>query len=151
MKKTLITLLAVGLLAGALAGSTPADAARRRTIRKMSANYDGPSIGAFGVGACFPGTLGCFEFPLARGEKYIKVNVKDNAGTPVLFSVTQDFNGDNQADTGTDYCTTTKKFVRVRPGYSVTIFIWEGPHVAPVCPGVATQGTIKVTFSNLPR
>ena len=151
MKKLLMTVLAVSLIAGAFAGGTTAEAAKRRTIRKMSANYDGPSIGAFGAGACFPGTLGCFEFPLARGEKYIKVDVKDNAGTPVLFSVTQDFNGDDQADTGKDYCTTTKKFVPVRPGYAVTIFIWEGPHVAPVCTGVATQGTIKVTFSNLPR
>lgn len=141
------SLLISGLMAPANAGKKKKKAPKPRTVE---ATYDAPAIGALGVGICSPGTIGCVDFPSIPGERYVKVEVKDSVGPMVYASITQDLNGDNQADTGTDICTSTEEAVPIEEGYGVTIFIWEGPGPSPVCAGAATSGTIKVTFSATP-
>lgn len=152
MKKVMpVALTAVLLVSGLMA---PAHAQKKKKKppkpRTAEADYAGPAIGAAGVGACSPGTLGCFGFPSTQKELYVQVQIEDSASPMVYASITQDLNGDNQADTSTGICGATEEPVPIDPGYEVTIFIWEGPGPSPVCAGLATSGTIKVTFSATP-
>ncbi len=146
MRKVITVALSAVLVLGAF--GAPADAGKKKKAkpRKASATYDGPAIGAMGAGVCFPGTLGCFGFGSAANEKAVDVEVVDSLGTPVLASVTQDLDGDGFADTGVDICGKSEEPIPIEAGYEVTVFIWEGPSVSPVCPSVATNGTINVTF-----
>ncbi len=146
MRKLATIILSASLVLGAF-GAPAADAAKKKKARTATAPYDGPAIGAAGLGICFPGTLGCFAFGTASNEHNVEVSIEDSAGTPVFASVTQDLNGDNQADTSTDICGASEGPIPIESGVEVTVFIWEGPGVSPVCPGFASSGTIKVKFT----
>ena len=146
MRKIITVVVSAAIVLGAF-GAPAADAAKKKAKpRKASATYDAPAIGAGGAGICFPGTIGCVSFGTASNEHFVEVVVEDSAGTPVFASVTQDTNGDNQADTGTDICGASEEPIPIEPGAPITVFIWEGPGASPVCPGVATSGTINISF-----
>ncbi len=146
MRKVITLILATALVLGAFAAPSAQAAKKKKKGRVATGTYDGPAIGAAGIGICFPGTLGCFGFGSAANEHSVEVKIEDNAGTPVYASVTQDLNGDNQADTGTNICGASEGPIPIEAGYEVTIFIWEGPGTNPACPGVATSGKITVKF-----
>ena len=145
MRKIVMVVLSASLVFGAF-GAPAADAAKKKA-RKASATYDLPAIGAAGIGVCSPGTIGCVDFATASGERKVSVEIVDSAGTPVFASVSQDLNGDNQADVSTDICGKSDGAIPIEPGFGVTVFIWEGPGANPVCPGFASSGTINLTFS----
>lgn len=147
MRKVITLVVATALVFGAFAAPSAMAAKKKKKARVMTATYDGPAIGAAGLGVCFPGTLGCFGFGSAANEHNVEVTVEDSAGTPVFASVTQDLNGDNQADTSTDICGASEGPIPIEAGYEVTVFIWEGPGASPVCAGVATSGTITAKFT----
>lgn len=150
--KKLISVALTGLVVmGGLVA--PAQAQKKKKPpkpRTMEAPYQAPAIGAAGLGVCSPGTIGCIGFPSTSQETYVKVEVTDSVSPMVYATITQDLNGDNQADTSTGLCTATEEAVPIDPGFEVTVFVWEGPGPDPVCPAAATSGTIKVTFSATP-
>lgn len=147
MRKIITVLMTAAFVVGAF-GAPAADAGKKKAKpRKASATYDLPAIGAAGLGVCSPGTIGCVGFGTAANERNVEVMIEDSAGTPVYASVTQDLNGDNQADTSTDICGASDGPIAIEPGLEVTVFIWEGPGISPVCPGFASSGVINMTFT----
>jgi hypothetical protein len=125
-----------------------------RTERSAEAEYAAPAAGAGGGGVCSPGTFGCVSFALGAGETYVKIEITDAGGLAPYGSWGQDLDGDQLADNGGGFCGATDGFVQVEEGYEVTVFIWEGAGTTEAgdpCPGGATSGTVKGTFSNLPE
>jgi hypothetical protein len=147
MRKIITLVVATGLVLGAFAAPSAQAAKKKPKARTATANYEGPAVGVLGAGVCFPGTLGCFGFGTAATEHNVEVVIEDSAGTPVYASVTQDLNGDNQADTSTGICGASDGPIPIEAGYEVTVFIWEGPGPSPVCAGAATSGTITAKFT----
>jgi hypothetical protein len=148
MRKTIATLLAVGLLAGAFAA--PAEAVKKKK-RKAEGTYANPAVGIPGVvGSGSAG--GTFEFPITSKESFISVEIADDGGADVIFTMSQ--NTDPSTDTweifGT-WCGKTEEPVPVAPGIAVRVSVYTipGPD-QPTCVGPATSGTISATFSNLP-
>ncbi len=155
MKKTLAVALALGLLAGALVG--PADAGKKKkkkpvkVTREVQGSYSAP---ATVVGACSQtDAIGCVRIPSGPGEKYLTAEVTDGHGQPVVISVQADLDGDNRTETVYGaFCGKTEEPIQVDEGVEVTFWVGSPIHAVPnLCaPGIGTQGTIDVTFSNLP-
>jgi hypothetical protein len=149
MKKLLIFALVLGLVAGAL--SMPASAKKKkkkpkRVERTAEGQYTGAAAGLYGnVGG---NTIGGFSFATGSEEKYVKVEVTDATGTTISGSVGQDPDGDMQTDEKGTYCGATEEPIQIEPGVDIVVYVDQG-----TCnggPSVVTQGTIKVTLSNLP-
>lgn len=151
MKRFLIVLLALGLVAGAL--SAPATAKKKkkkkpkRIERVAEARYEAPSgIGVGGVGgAC----SGCPALPNSSEETWIKVEVTDDvapiAGVELSYG---DLDGDGFHDGGVFVCGETE-WIEIPPSVELQSFPWIIGGTE--CPGgAATSGTIKITYSNMP-
>ncbi len=148
MRRTLIALLAVFLMAAVLGGPAMAKKKKKPKPRTATGAYQAPAIGALGLGVCSPGTIGCFDFASTTGEYFVDVTVADAASPMVFASVGQDTDGDDNVDTSTDICGSGED-IPIQPGFGVTVFIWEGPGLtaAGPCPGASTSGEIEVTFT----
>ena len=148
MKKTLLVALALSLVAGALAMPAQAKKKKKKPVkveRVQEARYENPAIGTAGVGAC----AGCPAFATGPGERYISVEVTDDALPIGSVNLSWDTDGDGTADTGVTVCGATEEPVEIPEGVSMTGFVFAV--AGPECPGGgATSGTIKVTFSNMP-
>jgi hypothetical protein len=161
MKKALIILMIVGLMAGALLGSAeakkkkkPKPPAPTRVERTVDSVYQTPAIGTpESGGACPAATNSCANVPTGDGDNYVKVTVEDASGTPSAFRLGQDT---DPATLGTEvtygvFCGTTgdTPIALEAPGVELLTFVWA--FGGATCPGaVATTGTVHVTFSNLP-
>lgn len=153
MKKLIATCLTLGLLAGALA--MPADAKKKRKPKRVErvaeGTYDNPAIGIPGV-AGTSSAGGAVEFGLASNEAFINVEITDDAGRPVMATMSQDSDpSDTTWEIFATFCGTTDGPVDVVPGLAVRVSVYtiSGPD-HPTCVGPATSGTIKATLSNLP-
>lgn len=123
---------------------------KKRTERVEVIDYSHPTgLGVAGAGGCAP-ALGCESLPVGSEEVYISVEIADTAGQDVYAEIWQDIDGDDMIDQATGVCGATAGFVPITPGVPVSIPIFEGPGIDPPCTGVATTGTLTVTFSNLP-
>jgi coenzyme F420-reducing hydrogenase gamma subunit len=153
MKRFVVLLMIVGLVAGSVA---TAEAAKKKKIKKVErvveGAYDAPSLIA--VGTCAQtGAIGCVSMISAANEVYVSAEVTDQTGQPVYVSIQGDANGDNQDDInyGT-FCGATDAPIAIDAG--VELHFWVGvtpdPGIAGCVPGAATTGTLKATFSNLP-
>ena len=162
MKKTIITIISVGLIAGALfAPAAEAGKKKKRKPYKRTATYQyqAPAFGqAETVGFCpgQPSQLdGCSSFPTKGKDKYVRVKIKDATGLPVTGTLSHpDQNGDGFVESLGSFCGKSKK-VAIQPGAELIVFPYAigstgafssfgGPEQ---CIGVATQGTIKATFT----
>ncbi len=150
MKKTIVTLVTVGLVAGAFA--LPADAKKKkkkpvRVERVQESRYEFPAgIGSSSTGG---GCLGCPSFPTGPGETFVKVEVTDDLTPKAGVSFSWDTDGDGISDTGFEVCGATDGWLEVPEGVTMTAFPWVLPGAD--CPdGSSTSGTIKVTFSSSP-
>lgn len=153
MKKTLVVLLAAGMVAGAMA--MPADAAKKKKKKKtariertLEVRYEAPA--AIGTGDAGGVCSGCPSFPNTSEETWVKVEVIDDnlpvGGVDISFG---DTNGDGFFDGGFFVCGATDGWVEVPPASAMQSF----PYVVSgsQCPGGgATSGTIKITYSNMP-
>jgi hypothetical protein len=150
MKRSIVLLLILGLLAGALAA--PAEAAKKKKKKKkpvtytMEAPYDNPAIGSSDLGG---GCLGCPSFAVPSDATYMSVEITDSTGLPVPASISWDTDGDGISDTGFEICGKTEEAQAVEPGVTANVFVWVLP--STICPnGTATSGTVKVTLSSVP-
>jgi hypothetical protein len=161
MKKTVISILMIGLVAGAFLAPA-ADARKRRRLYKRTASYkyQVPAFGSPEVGGGCPGEPrqldGCATFPTRGKDKFVKVTIKDMAGFKVSGSITHpDQDGDGFVEPVADFCGKSKK-VAITPGADVVVFpymigstgAFESFGLAPQCLGIATQGKIKAVFTN---
>lgn len=150
MKRTLVTLLIFGLVAGSLA--VPAEAGKKKkkkqSKRVVEVKYEAPAIGVgapLGTGVCFRPTNSCGDIPVGADETLATVEITDATGLPVSFSLGQDTNPDElgtEKDLG-EFCGKTEKPVKLEPGFPIIVFPWA---VGPACASIATQGTVKATL-----
>jgi hypothetical protein len=146
MKRLLILALVVGLVAGALTAAEAAKKKKKKT-RTAESTYEAPAIGS-GGGVCLGATNSCGNIATGPDERFVEIEIIDEAGFDVYATVGQDLDGDSLTDSSTEICGKSKEPIPIEPGVALTIFPWAVGQ--PDCPGVATTGTVKATLSNLP-
>ena len=161
MKKTLSVIVLIGLLVGSFA--MPADARKKKKKKKAPAavvKVERQAQGTYAAPATVVGNctqtdgVGCMTIATAPEEQYVTGKVTDSHGQPVVISVQADLDGDAQSDVVYGvFCGETAEPIKIDPG--VSIIFWVSPPTAFVAaagctPGIGTQGTLDVTFSNLP-
>ena len=160
MKKTLSTLVVLGLIFGAfMAPPAEAKKKKKRVQRVVEIDY---TLGNLGVatpvrtgGVCFVDPTmpaSCKEVPVSASEKYIKVEVADASGTTVPGFISQgDTDGDDIADGYGQFCGGHAEPVQLTsPGTVVGISMYPGTCSGAAGGGIPTTGTIVVTLSNMP-
>ena len=154
MKRILVLLMIVGLVVGSVATAEAGKKKPKRVERTVQLEYTAPSPGISGVvGACMavlgvPGTA-CIDTPLGSTDLFVKVAITDATGQPTNFDLAQETNADQPGlEIFASGCGETPDAIAITPGVAlrVTVTAIGGP----TCPGVATQGTIDITLSNLP-
>ena len=149
MKKLLVLLIVVGLLAGALSVESSAKKKKKKkakpvkVTRTETAEYSAPgylTVGTVTGNVCSEGTTACMVFPAQKGEKYVSVEVIDDSGTPSPVSV-------SLGESSTVYCGKMTAPVLFTGFTEVGVNV--GIEAPPTCQGVATAGQVKVTFSNM--
>lgn len=158
MKKTFSVVLMIALIAGAFAAA-PAEAKKKKVPKRITrvaeAPYSAPAFGtASSPAVCSPALGSCGNFAIGTTDKYVKIELVDQSGTPTAFSVGQDTEPGDTANSietshGTFCGTTGDSPIKLVPGAPITVFIsaW-GDAVCPT--GIGTTGTVKAEFSNLP-
>ena len=152
MKKTLIIALVLGLLAGSMVATADAKKKKKKPYsRVVEGSYTQPAPGIGGV-VTLNGQGGTIDAPTLENEMFLNIEITDDSGQPVYWGLShQDENGDGAGDIVTGGCGNTETPLEIVPGYSYTITITAGPGAeAPTCPGVATAGTVKLTFTEVP-
>ena len=163
MKKTLSTLVILGLIFGAFM-ATPAEAKKKKkkakkTERVVEIDYTLGNLGvaspAFTGGVCFVDPTmpaSCKEVPVTASEKYIKVEVKDATGTSVPGFISQgDTDGDGINDGYGEFCGSHDAPVQLTaPGTPVGVSMYPGICADASGGGIPTSGTLVVTLSNMP-
>jgi hypothetical protein len=143
MKRSIVLMLILGLVFGAM---VPAQAGKKKS-RTATAEYFAPAY--FSWNPTGDHNIGGVSFPTGSGERFVSIEITDNAGMDVSASVGQDPEGDGTVTT-TPFCTSTEEAVPIEAGLEVVVFIHVGPCTAPTGPAFATQGTVKATFSKNP-
>lgn len=158
MKKILILMMVVGLMVGA----TTADAAQKKKKKKRAepqkvereATGTYTSTAVIGAGLCAQeDAVNCVRIPAGPEEIYVKAVVKDNTGQTVPVAVKADLDGDNRTEKlyGT-FCGETEEPIQIDPGVEITFWVGHSRDTATDGRACAppTQGSIVVTFSNMP-
>ncbi|MDQ3878434.1 MAG: hypothetical protein M3290_08830 [Actinomycetota bacterium] len=160
MKKTIVSILALGLVAGALV--MPAQAKKPKLVtRTVTVTYKGPGLGVAtpkaSGGICPLDTNAdpssqpqCIEIPTGANDKYIQVSIADAAGQKVGGYISQgDTDGDGISDLYGDFCGAHESAIPLAaPGVPVRISFYDGTCADGTTPSVITAGTITVKFSN---
>lgn len=156
MKRSVIVVLVLGLIAGGMLAA-PAEAKKRKKKRVVKVervaqgNYIAP---ATIVGNCTQADgIGCMTIAAGSNERYLTAKVTDQHGQPVAISIEADLDGDMQTETSYGaFCGETTEPITIEPGVSLVFWVGRPDIVATTAcaPGFASQGTLDVTFSNLP-
>lgn len=152
MKRTLVFLLVIALIAGALAA--PSAAAKKKKKKKkpkriertQTVRYDTPAAGSPGVG----GVTTVPRMANAPEEIYLAVDQTDDVSPLPFVRIAWDTDGDGTNDTGLTVCGgKTEEPIEIPGGIAIAVFPYVLP--GPQCPtGFNTTGTIDFTFSNMP-
>lgn len=150
MKRFIVILLTLGLIAGALAAPATAKKKKKknkRVERVVEVRYEAPA--AIGVGGVGGVCSGCPSAPNAPNETWMKVEIVDDvlpiAGVEVSPG---DLDGDGFFDTGWFICGESD-WIEVPGGSQMQTFPFTVSGAE--CPGGgAISGTIKFTYSNKP-
>lgn len=165
MKRSLVLLLALGLVAGSLAAPATAkkkkkkSKAPQRIERVVEIEYSGTGIGvsspAASGGLCpapSPDQTGtCIETPvLDAAETFVKVEIQDASGLATPGFISQgDLDGDGVGDLYGEFCGAHEEPIALENASPVRVSFYSGT-CADGTPGTTTMGTIIVTFSNMP-
>ena len=152
MKKTLSVVLMLALSVGSFAAA-PDEAKKKpkKTERTAQGTYAAP---ATLVGNCTQTDgIGCMTIASGTNESYLTAKVTDQHGQPVSIAVDADLDGDGTTETNYgSFCGETTEPIQIDPGAAIVFWVGRADVAAAdgCAPGVATQGTLDVTFSNLP-
>ena len=155
MRKIITVALSAALVLGAF-GVPAAEAGKKkkRVEREAQGTYAAP---ATVVGSCTQTDgIGCMTIPNGAKETYVSAKVTDATGQPVLVTIQADLDGDMSSETVYgSFCGETDEPIKVDGG--VELIFWVSPatktadRITGGCiPGQGTEGTLDVTFSNLP-
>lgn len=149
MKRMIVGALVFSLALGTL---TVAEAGKKKKkpkkkTRVVESTYDAPAIGS-GAGVCLGATNSCGDIATGGNERFVMIEISDQAGLDVYASVGQDVDGDGFTDNSVTICGKSEEAIPIEPGIALTIFPWAVGR--PDCPGVATTGTVTAKLSNLP-
>ena len=164
MKRTLILMMVIGLVFGSIAtaeaGKKKKKAAPVRIEEVVEVPYQGSNIGAatpaYTGGACLVDPTMPFScksaIPSLAEAAFIKVEVIDATGQKAGGFISQgDTDGDGISDGYGQFCGAHAEPVAMStPGAPVDISLYMGVCSDASGPSIATTGTIKVTFSNMP-
>ena len=149
----LVGVMVLGSAVGAEAATHKKKAAKKpvKVTRTVSLSYiSGCTVDT--PGGALSDTSGCSTFggggwavPTKPGEKYASVVVTDSSGRATAGAF---WEGSGANGTTTDFCGSLKNYV-VPVGGSVRLAL-DAVGATTKCPGFATQGTVKIVFSNLP-
>ncbi len=153
MKRTILVVLAVGLIGGLLIAPDAMAAKKKKKPRIYEGTYSCPCGVhiANGIGPAWRlgSGEGGFEVTVLSHEKKISLEVTDDSGLPVFFQITQDVDGD-----GTIYehdvasgCGKSEEPGVLEPGAPIVVFVQSG-NCANTGPALATGGTFKATLSS---
>jgi len=134
------------MVLGTGVGAHAAVKKRKPIIRHATFTYQGGCGLALVAANATPGTCvvgDSYVLALHRGEKYISVSVVDQV-SPKVPAVLWLGTGVGAANQG--FCTSIKNFNAT--GTQPQLDLFDGGD--PSCPGSATQGTVKVTYSSVP-
>ena len=148
MKRTLLVLLVLGLV-GSLLIAPAASAKKKPKTRTYEGTYTCPcgfQVAGQGPGWRLGSGEGGFQIAVAPGEKKISLEITDDSGLPVYFSITQDVDGDGTLyeHTVVEGCGKTTDPGVLEPGAPITVFVYSGQCDTGVA--VATGGTFKATL-----
>lgn len=149
MKRSLILLLALGLVFGSIA-TAEAGKKKKRVERQAQGSYTSTGVVAVGLCAQTDGT-NCMEIATAANENYLTAKITDSHGLAVPVAVKADQDGDGSTEVlyGT-FCGETTEPIQIDPGVPVVFWVGISPDTAALgCPP-GTTGTLDATFSNLP-
>ena len=151
MKKALALMMITGLVFGSVATAEAGKKkAPKKTTRTAEGTYTSTGVAAGGFCAQTDGT-NCVDIASGPTESFLTAKVTDTHGLPVPVAVTADLDGDNSSETVYgSFCGETPEPIQIDPGAVITF--WVGHNhltVGLACP-IPTQGSIEVTFSNLP-
>ena len=142
MKRLLVAIMIVGLTAGAF--GMEASAKKRKKVKRIerteTAEYSTPGFVRTEGGlsnVCAKGT-GCLWFPATPKDRFFSVSATDKSGTPTPIVVT--------LEDGTQefFCGSTDGPMALAGATEVNVSVG----VDADCQGIATQGTVEITFSN---
>ena len=149
----LVGVMVLGSALGAEAATKKKHKKPVKVTRTVTLKYSGgcsldtPLVGASLQGDCAGYGAAGWALPAKATEKYVSVTVVDSSGrkTPAAF---WEPNGPNGTSTTTDFCASMKDYVV--PGSGTVTLALDAVGIRTSCPGLATQGTVTVVFSNLP-
>lgn len=149
MKKSLATLISIGLIFGAFAAQ-PAEAKKKRKPKRVERvvefNYTCPCPGILQLGTLTADGTNIGGGGVAPGaEVYLTAVSEDASGMPVSVNFNQIGASGFNESRGT-MCGETEEPIALTPGADVNIFI-DG--FDPTC-GLGAGGTLTITLSNLP-
>lgn len=145
VKRSVIVLMTVGLVAGPLGAVEAQQRQRTKVVRTVVGKYLPYPAPVTGCNAAVDG-FACMVVPTRPTERFVAVKVTDAHGRPVYFEVL----GDGIA---AGFCGQTKRPVRFDHGRDLEIDVglprWG---IQTACPAssVKTTGTIRVTLTDRP-
>ena len=153
MRKSVVTLLVLGLLFGSLVGA--ADAKKKKKVTKVTREVQGTYQAPAGAAGLCGQTdaVGCVAIVSGATEKYVTAKVTDAHGQPVAVAVKADLDDNGSTETlyGT-FCGETTEPIAIQPGAEIIFWVGITPDTATIgcAPGEATTGTVDTVFSNMP-
>ena len=156
MKRSLIVLVVLGLIAGLVATANARGRPRlvQRNVQGSYATQFVPFGGLVTRTCAQSDAVGCVRIQTRAGESFFTARVSDAHGQPVLVTVTGPGSNVDWIEYGT-FCGETKEPISFDPGVELSFHIgywdWPLPVALTSCPPMfGTTGTISVTLSNLP-
>ena len=153
MKRMMVLVMVLGLVIGS---AVTADAAKKKkkkeqkVEREATGTYQSTAVVA--VGTCSQmDAINCVRIPAGPEEQYVSAVVHDATGQAVPVAVKANLDGDTSTETlyGV-FCGETEEPIKIDPGVEITFWVGiTGDNASQGCPP-ATNGSIDVTFSNLP-
>jgi hypothetical protein len=155
MKRFLILLTALGLIAGSVATAEAKRGQKSRTERTVQGSYATQFV-PFSLQCYQHGGVGCVEIVTRMDEAFLTAKVVDAHGQPVLASVWSWPDGHQPSDHYGSFCGETDELIAFDRGVDIYVMVGGSTHHdlptpgASCSPGFGTTGTVSVTLSNLP-
>jgi hypothetical protein len=155
-RRSILTSFLVVVLMIGLVGQLPTATAGKKKKKRVERTEERMYVGATGVrGAsdspCVGEPVGCVVFPVEKGERYVSIEITDQAGEPVWASV-YIYGYSDGTDAHEHVCGASEDPIALGPGLEELVVITTqttGGATSP-CLGPATVGSVAATFSNIP-